>query len=352
MIARTFGSGLLLVSLAGCGVQYFDWDYTCDNADPEHRGPDGEYDPCREQDVGGDLGCVVGEFLHWQHEWEAPSWVWIGPEALAKECPLGPATISYEGHADLVAPNICEACACEPPTGSCALPSTLTASTTACSMPGGSSTSFNAPAPWDGSCDSTTQTPNGAAHSLTINPIAMTENGCAPGPPVSAKVISLRWDTYARACDVHWPEGRTDRSICLPPDPPPPGFALCIFQKGENTCPKGPENIFTEQHVFYQGVQDDRQCSACTCGAPMGSACTATISIYKGNDLFCGGPTLAQNTISSSSPTCIDIQLPGQALGSKSAGATTYLPGTCPAMGGDGSGIATPTHPTTLCCRP
>ena len=208
---------------------------------------------------------------------------------------------------------------------------------------------FNAPTPWDGTCDSTTQTPDGAAHSLTIHPIAMTEIGCAVGPPVAAKVVSLRWDTYARACDDHFPLGRLDRSICLPPDPPPPGFALCIVQKGEWACPTNPDNIFTEQHVFYEGVKDDRQCSACTCGAPTGSACKAKISIYE--DANCS-VLLDQKTISSSSETCIDIQLPGQALKSKKASSMTYLPGTCPAMGGDGSGSATPTIPATFCCRP
>jgi hypothetical protein len=350
MIARSLGAGLLLVALGGCGVQRLDW-YFCENPEPDHLGPDGEPDPCHKRDMGGDLGCKVGEFVHWEHEWESPSWVWIGAEGLAPECPLGPDTISYEGHADLVAPSLCDACTCEPPTGSCALPSTLTASTGVCGAPG-AKTSFNAPMPWDGSCDSTTQTPDGAAHSLTIDPIAMTENGCAVGPPVAAKAISLRWATFARACDVDLPDGPSARSSCFPRDPPPPGFALCVFQKGENVCPTDAGNIFTEQHVFYRGAQDDRQCSACACGAPAGSACTATISIYKGADLTCSDPALVAIPVSSMSQTCLDIQLPGQALGSKSAGPTTYLPGTCQAIGGDGSGVATPTNPTTLCCRP
>ena len=154
------------------------------------------------------------------------------------------------------------------------------------------------------------------------------------------------------SCDVHFPSGIPERSICLPADPPPPGFALCVFQKGENACPTDAGNDFTEQHVFYRGVQDDRECSACTCGPPTGSACTATISIYKGANLTCSGPALATIPVSSKSQTCLDIQLPGQALGSKSAAPTTYLPGTCPAMGGDGNGVATPTNPATFCCRP
>ena len=146
--------------------------------------------------------------------------------------------------------------------------------------------------------------------------------------------------------------GSVGRSACLPDESLIPGFKVCIFQHGENDCPTDVGNVFTERHVFYRGVQDDRQCSACTCGAPTGSACTAVISIYNGAG--CSGSTVVPGiAISSSSETCLDIQLPGQALGSKEkAGPTTYLPGTCPPGGGDGSGIAIPINPATLCCRP
>ena len=84
----------------------------------------------------------------------------------------------------------------------------------------------------------------------------------------------------------------------------------------------------------------------------MGSACTAMLSIYQGADLTCSTQALAQNTISSEKSICIDIALPGQALASKSAGPTTYLPGTCPPEGGVASGSAVPTEPATFCCRP
>jgi hypothetical protein len=219
-----------------------------------------------------------------------------------------------------------------------------------CGTPG-ATTSFDAPSPWDGLCDGSTQVPSGKAYSLKIGALTMTENGCAPGPPIPAKVISLHWDTFARGCDVNSPMGPIERSNCIS-DVPPSGFSWCILQKGENDCPTDPENVFTERHVFYNGVQDDRQCSPCTCGAPTGSACTATVSIYKGNDLTCSGPALVPIPVSSESSTCFDIQLPGQPLGSKSAGPTTYLPGTCPAMGGEASGTAVKTNPVTFCCRP
>lgn len=279
--------------------------------------------------------------------------LWFGPPDQVPECPLGPSTISYEGHGDLVAPEVCEVCTCAPPTGSCALPSKLTASTAACNIPGGSSTSFDAPAPWNGSCDSSTQVPSGAAHSLTIDPIKLTETGCASGPPIPAKIVPLHWATLARGCDVGLPEGRTERSACLPPDPIEPGFKACIYSEGENDCPyDDPSNVFTEQHIFYQGYDDARHCSDCSCGAPTGSACTAMFSAYNGNDVTCSTQAIGQNQISLVEPLCIDIALLGQGLGSKSAGPATYIPGTCPAMGGEESGSAVKLHPTTLCCRP
>ena len=178
----------------------------------------------------------------------------------------------------------------------------------------------------------------------------MTENGCAPAPPVPAKVVSLHWDTFARACDVNW-QSSTVRTLCRTDEPIAPGFAMCILRDGEHACPTDPGNVFTEQHIFYNGVQDDRQCSACTCGPPIGSACTAMISIYK--DDACGAASvLDQKTVSSADDVCLDIALPGQELKSKSAGPTTYLPGTCLAMGGDPSGSAIKTNPVTSCCRP
>lgn len=356
MLARSLGMGLLLAVLAGCdGISW----YTCLNPDKRHRDAKNNPDPCHynDPDSGTDVGieasCETGQFAHWSHGWDSPSWVWIGPEEQAPECLYGPASVSYEGRADLVAPPFCEACTCDPPTGSCALPSKLTASTMACNISGGVSTSFDAPDPWDGSCDSTTQVPGGAAQSLTIDPLVMTENGCTSGTPVPAKVASLHWDTFAVACDFPLPVGPIERSTCLAREPIAPGFKACIFREGERNCPvEDVGHVFTERHVFYEGVQDDRQCSVCTCGAPTGSVCKAQVSIYDGNDVTCGGPALDQKSISSQAAVCLDMALAGQSLGAKSAGAVAYLPGTCSPGGGVVSGAAMPTIPMTVCCRP
>lgn len=197
-----------LVALAGCVVNQGNVGYTCTDPDRDYVDADGQPDPChlREPaDAGTDAECPGGEYVHLPFFWDGPTLLWFGKEEQAPECPHGPMTTDYEGHTDLVAPNECEACTCEPPSGSCALPSKLTASTTTCvDFKNGMPADYDAPTPWDGQCDDTHETPPGAAHSLTIGALAMTENGCVPGPPVAAKVVSSHWDTYARACAGKW----------------------------------------------------------------------------------------------------------------------------------------------------
>ncbi len=365
MLVRAAVIGALLSAVvvgcaAGCDAMLSGALYSCKEPEPGHRGPDGVPDPCHYQDAAGgtdagedvhlDSVCEVGQYVHWSIKWASPTLLWIGAEDQAPECPFGPESISYEGHTDLVAPIICDACTCEPSMGDCSLPTTLTASSAPCGAPGGVTTSFDAPTPWDGQCDSTTKVPGGAAHSLKADPLVVTDTGCASGPPIPSKISSLHWNTYARGCDTDLPMGPLDRSICLTDDVIPSGFALCIFRDGDRDCP--PDSIWTERHVFYEGVQDDRQCSACACGAPTGSLCKAQLAIYDGSDMTCSGPPFAQIPITSAAPACLDITLPGQSLGGKSASAVTYVPGTCPAVGGDASGSALPIGPSTLCCRP
>jgi hypothetical protein len=49
--------------------------------------------------------------------------------------------------------------------------------------------------------------------------------------------------------------------------------------------------------------------------------------------------------------SCADVPA-GSALGSKSAGPTTYTPGACEASGGEPLGAAVPSQPVTFCCLP
>lgn len=343
---------LASVGTIGACVVTGEVGYTCDPSVYEegHLGADGKPDYCHRRDLPDPGGCAIGECLPIPAFWQGPTLLWVGPAGQAPECPTGPTGIFWEGHADLVAPNSCEACTCEPSTGSCALPSMLTASPAVCDPQVMPTIAWNAPSPWDGLCDTAVQLPAGVAKSLTIERLTVVENGCIPGPPVAAKVVSSYWATDVRAC--HGPgflPCLDVQSACAPTEDPL-DFRVCILKEGTVECPAGPGAVFTEQHVFYQGANDNRACSACSCGPPMASLCKAVVSVYEGG--MCGGAVVDQVTVSSLAPVCVDIAPPGQALGSKSAAPSTYAPGVCQPVGGEPSGVATESEATTFCCRP
>ncbi len=160
-----------------------------------------------------------------------------------------------------------------------------------------------------------------------------------PGPPV--------WGTAAGTC-VGEIVGTCSNpgEICAPVvPPPPPGFAVCIGTNGDRTCP----DEFSDRRVFYDHFDDSRMCSACACSTPSGGTCTGTISTFEDGDCSSLITTL---TITSTVPTfCVSVP-PGIALGSKSAGPLTHVPGTCQASGGEAVGSADPVEPSTFCCRP
>ena len=336
------------LALAGCPdrIAYLGGDCS----DPVGDGGDPRTLPraCAVIDAGPDVddGCVGGECVRVPGQWSGPTWLWSGPK---EQAPVCDGDSFYEGYADFVGGGACEICTCQPPTGTCALPSQLTVSTKACNLPGGSSATFDAPAGWDGQCDSANQVPIGIAHSLTIAPLTMMENECEPGPAVPAKVIPVQGATFARACHGHgWSDcGDHTSSTCIPDDAPrPAGFKLCIFHDGNEDCLS--YTGFTEQHLFYDRAEEG--CVDCACGQPEGSVCKAMLSVYE--DGACSGPPLEQLSIASTGSTCVDTQPPGQALNSKSAEPPVYLPGACQPQGGQASGVITGVHPTTICCRP
>ncbi len=346
----------LLVTAGGC-VTTGEIGYECDPSIYEegHLGPDGKPDFCHRRDPP-DTGsvCMTGVCLSVPTYWNGPLLLWSGPAGQAPECPTGPTGLAWQGHDDLRAPHECDTCSCEPPTGSCALPETLTASTTACGAPG-ESTSFNAPPAWDGQCDTAVQVPAGAATSLTIGPLTVLEKEClpsAPTPPSAAKVVTAYWGMDAQSCHGPGFLPCLDMTSACSPVEDPVDFRVCITHAGESQCPELPGGVFTERRVFYQGIDDNRECSKCTCGPPTGSVCTAPIAIYSGADLTCNGSVLEMKVASSVVPVCLDLALPGQALGSKSAGAAAYAPGTCESLGGEPSGGATARESFTFCCRP
>lgn len=288
--------------------------------------------------------------------WDLPNLLWIGTEAQAPSCPLSASAHNYDGHADLNAPNLCGACQCDAPTGTCSLPAVVTAYAATCATADSSTpaTPFDPPAGWDGGCTTNDSIPAGqlcagtpCAQSLTIEALTLVETGCAPSQLPVPKDAPASWMTLGRFCQG-WPGQACGNSgfVCTPARPPGGGFRLCIYQKGDNDCPNlGP---YQEKHVFYDGFEDTRTCSACTCGPVSGSTCSTQVTIFT--DDACSTQLVAA-TVTASASSCHDVPA-GSALGSKSATAPAYEAGTCQPSGGEPMGMASPVGPSTFCCIP
>jgi hypothetical protein len=273
--------------------------------------------------------------------WYPPSLVFMGPKpSTTLRCP-DPTTPWYDGVAMPAAP-VCGACACQPSTGSCVLPATVTAHADQC--PGtGAGTIFDPPSAWDGSC-AAPPTIAGGVQSVTVAPLAVND-ACAPvtptasDPPPPPPIVLACGSTMASGTCA------APADVCLPTEQT---WMVCISHAGagdEETaaCPKGP---YKELYVVADAFTEPA-CSPCTCGSPEGSACGASLVSFYTDDA-CSDP-IAAVTVEASASTCVDV--PSSApLGSVSASAPTYTPGTCAASGSALTGPPIPDAPTTLCC--
>jgi hypothetical protein len=277
-------------------------------------------------------------------QWKDPILLWSGPEMMAPACPADRAAqMVYEGHADPVDPPECAACACEPPAGECELPSVLTASTGLCNE-------FGLPYDFSGLDPTDCNTDHGVPAmlgpmSVAIAPLRITERGCQPVdplPPLENGPTS--WQTYARGCrGIAFAPCSDPARLCVPTaEPPPEGFAQCIFREGDHECPEE----YPDKRVFYDGANDTRSCSACACGEPIGSVCSATVTVYGDTGCTVGPLVYFMN---SNERQCQSLISPA-ALGKK-VDDITYEPGSCPSSGGEPVGSADLIGASTFCCQ-
>lgn len=286
-------------------------------------------------------------------EWLGPALVWVGNPGEAPECPPSAPVAGDLGLADPSAPTLCGACSCDPPQGSCTLPTTWTAAAAACAgdTPGTAHTAFDAPAGWSGACTAKNpvaagQKCNGVTcvQSLTVAPLSLVEGACgvsAGSPPPS---LPITWGKAARSCHgVTAGACAGPSELCAPAAEP--GYLRCLARDGEHACPAP----YTDEHRFFSGLDDTRACSPCGCNPPSGSTCTALVAAYA--DSACSAP-IASITVDTTKPACVDILPTGAALGSKLAAEPLYAPGACKASGGEPTGAALPINPITICCLP
>lgn len=336
-----------LVAAVGCGTGV---------TNPGHdAGPDGS------SGAGGDAGdagngcngiCVPGQ----ANGFDYPGFIWFGAEKDAPQCPDYASNLGYEGHADLDAPFTCDSCTCSTPTGSCGLPSQMTANAASCALNGTSTphTPFDPATGWDGTCDTNDSIPSGklcsgvkCVQSLSIGPLSvLNESPCTPSQSTTPPPAT--WKTFVRGCR-HLPyESCPDGpGLCNPAPQPGSGFRICMFHNNDVDCPSF--SPYSEKHVAYDDFMDTRACSPCTCGTPSGGKCSSAISIYA--DGACSTAPLVTPIVDSTGTTCLDLPA-GTPLGSKSVAPASYSPGACQPGGGMPTGAATPTNPSTFCCLP
>jgi hypothetical protein len=116
---------------------------------------------------------------------------------------------------------------------------------------------------------------------------------------------------------------------------------ICIAREGAHACP----SPFDTARTVFEGIADTRACSACECTSPMGTNCTADISIYSGTS--CSEATVDSLSLSEpDSTSCLSVP-PG---GAYSVVSHISSEGSCAPLGGQLTGNVEPTEEHTVCC--
>jgi len=349
------------VSTASCGISetiYFPLDAGTDGDVGTDAGDAGTEIDAGEPEAGNFCGgqCVAFRPLG---GWSDPILVWLGPRGASPGCPSVAPELHFTKYAELSAPPAaCDACICKPSIGKCSPSSTFTAQSTLCKSPDPITTSFDAPADWDGACTQENPVAAGAlcdgapcVRSLSIGPLAVIEESCEPALSEIPKAdfAPPTWAQEATVC-----EGLTDTghagcgsgAMCIP-EPVPPVYRACVYKEGDVPC-EGEH--YTERHVLFGDFDDQRSCTPCGCGPVSGSVCTATASIYT--DAACTVALLGGVPASSLDSPCFDLTPAGEALGSKAMTNIKYHAGACEATGGEPQGAVVEVLPATFCCIP
>jgi hypothetical protein len=174
-------------------------------------------------------------------------------------------------------------------------------------------------------------------HGIGASPQAQ-GGSCAP-PQASAVVPKPAWGLLARACEsVVAPvqNGCGAGQVCAPAPAAPMQPRLCVFMAGDVACPAGGYSV---KRTVYAGLHDTRACSPCSCDAPTGVPCTATLQEGCGQT----GPVNHLPT------ACGGLSDPGSVMLLATLVASG---GSCSPAGGVPAGSATPSSPTTVCCMP
>jgi hypothetical protein len=186
--------------------------------------------------------------------------------------------------------------------------------------------------------------------SVIANPLKVTGGSCTASTQTPT-IPPVGWSNVGEACGSATPgTGCSASQTCLPTPLAPFHPGVCIMHDGEIDCPGGK---FSEQHIFYTGKTDTRGCTACTCDAPTGGSCSATVTIYK-DDSTCSTTPWVTLHPTSSAGDCQPIPDNNSDIVGRKAVFSPVTGGSCTPVGGQPTGTAAPDKATatTFCCIP
>ena len=177
--------------------------------------------------------------------------------------------------------------------------------------------------------------------SVLYGKFGATGGSCSANPTQSVPAVS--WSTAARTCAwglTNQQGGCGANKLCVTA-PSSPFAGPCVMQAGDLACPMG----YPTKHIEYASVSDTRGCSSCTCTLNAGT-CNGSLIFYKSGN--CQGGVVG--TYGLGQP-CTAVTNQGTASVASNASYYVLPAGSCAAQGGQPQGSATPSSPTTICCK-
>jgi hypothetical protein len=265
--------------------------------------------------------------------WDGPVFLYDGPINSAVPACTEDTTSVYTGHGSPTAPPAgCQACKCGTVSGTidCNGVDVITFNNGGCPGYG-----ICAQVKLSATCQSI---PVSCGHASTLVTAPYTRGGSCPAS--GGQLFDGGAPSFTRA--VHACAVTSGSGSCQAPErcvpAPPSSFAgRCIVKLGESVeCPPGQ---YAERHVYYEGIADERRCTACGCAPPQASCGAGSLSVTA-----CGP---SENDVPRSLNECSTT--PIQAARVTGAG-VVLSSAACKPTGGAPSGSVRGTGPTTICC--
>lgn len=301
--------------------------------------------------------------------WGSPGYVAVYEGAAGQSPPDCPSDMPTEVYAGNATPNAqpasCAPCGCAPPTGQeCQFTATSDLNPKSGIQPmqvgnqpcGTAATQLNPLSvpdpPWGGACFHAESLPGGQTclgapcNTSVQSAVPVVQGGtCMPTGGTATKPPAT-WALGALACHGSKQGGGCPSAqVCLPKPANPFKPRVCIEKPGDIECPMG--SAFSKKSVYYDGLDDSRDCTGCNCGSPSGGSCEVTLTLY--NDQAVG---VCTNPVGSfKAGQCFNLSGNPGIYGYTDAVTKAPSGSTCqPTLTTMPVGGVSPKNPTTFCC--